>query len=332
MISGLQVRNAFVARIVVPLVPRAPAWLAYGLALWYADVRHLFRSVRAREVSLCMEYVLGPDVDGKRRSRMVRDYFRSSVCLKVDAMRLAGDGKRLLRFVDVRGEEQLRAALSQGKGAILCTGHFGSVRACAGLLGVLRFPITMVAEWTFDPEPTQKDSLNKVIFWKPIRRHLRRGNILVDPWNRMAGNMAVALKAAVVLRKNEAVITNIDTGSTRTELARSMDVDFMGRRSPVLPGPTELAKFTGAPLLTVFLRRRSDWRHFTLTISVVQGTGPEAIQECMARLEKEIIQNPAQWELWKMSRLVKLRLYPGELAEEFNRKNRGWWDDDLSGI
>jgi KDO2-lipid IV(A) lauroyltransferase len=330
--SVTKVRNAILARLIVPLVSQTPAWLTYGLALGYADARQQFQGTRGREVSLCIEQVFGPELDGKRRARIVRDYFRSSVCLKVDAIRLAGDGKRLSRFVRVEGLEHLESALSHGKGAILCTGHFGSVRACAGLLGVLRFPVTMVAEWSFDPDPSQEDSTSKAIIWKPIRHHLRRGNILVDPWNKRRGNVAVALEAAGVLRRNEVVVTNIDTGITRSDLSRSIDVDFMGRRSPILPGPTELARYTGAPLLTLILRRSRDWRHFTLTISPVEGVGPKAIQECMARLEEAIRQDPAQWELWKMSRLVRLRLYPDDLAAEFYKKHYGWWDDDLSDI
>jgi len=285
-----------------------------------------------KEIGLCLDRVIGPDPEGRNHSKVIRDYFRNSVCVKLDALRLAGDGNHLARSVDVRGEEHLKEALSRGKGAILCTGHFGSVRAGAGLLGVLGYPVTLVADWNFTPDSSQKDSLSKMIYWSPIRRHLKRDNIWVNFWDETRGSIAVALQAAEVLKQNEIVMTNIDTGSRRTDLSRAIEVDFMGVRSPILPGPVQLSKFTGAPILTVLLRRSGDWSHLIMDISPVEGNGEASLQECFTRLEKAIRENPAQWELWKMSRLVRLRLYPADLAEEFYRDNYGWWDENLSGI
>lgn len=306
-------------------MPSLPAWLAYGLAIFYADARLRLDRPRVQEVAICLGYVLGPEQGERERSRAARDYFRNRVCVKVDALRLAGDGKQLARMVDVRGDQYLKIALSRGKGAILCTGHFGSVRACAGLLGVLGFPVTLIANWTFTPEAGRVDSLRKAITWKPIRHHLRRGNLVVVTQG--GTNIAVAMQAAAVLRLNEAIVTNIDTGISEDDFKRAMPVDFLGGRSLVLPGPSNLAEFTGASMLSVFLYRCPDWRHLILEILPVSTRGAAAMQECMSRLESVIRDHPAQWEHWNMRKLVRLNLYPRKSAIDYYAANYGWWHD-----
>lgn len=55
-------------------------------------------------------------------------------CNIVDVMRLAWEGQALARLVEIRGREHLEMALAQGKGAIMCTAHFGSFLAIPSLL------------------------------------------------------------------------------------------------------------------------------------------------------------------------------------------------------
>jgi len=318
-------RDNVYLHLVVPLVPSLPAWFAYGLAIGYADVRVRLDRTRLREVVLCLGHVLGPQLGEREKARVARDYFRNRVCVKVDALRLAGSGKQLTRMVEVRGDRSLKDVLSQGKGAILCSGHFGSVRACAGLLGALGFPVTLIANWTFAPEPGQVDSLRKAIIWKPIQHHLQRGNLLVA--TERGSNIAVAMQAATILRQNEAIVTNIDTGISEKDLRRAITVEFLNGHTRVLPGPSDLAGFTGASMLTVFLYRREDWRHFVLEISPVSGNGAPAMQECMTRLESVIRAHPAQWEHWNMRKLVRLNLYPRESAVNYYMTSYGRWYD-----
>jgi KDO2-lipid IV(A) lauroyltransferase len=318
-------RDKFYLHLVVPLVPSLPAWFVYGVAMLYADTRSRLERARFQEVVLCLGHVLGPDLDEQERSRIARDYFRNRLCRMVDAQRLAGDGQRLARMVEVHGDQSLREALSQGKGAILCSGHFGSVRACAGLLGVLGFPVTLIANWSFTPEQGQVDSQRKAIIWKPILHHLRRGNLLAT--DERGTNIAIAMQAAAVLRQNEAIVTNIDTGISQDDTKRAITVDFLGGRTRVLPGPSSLAEFAGASVLTVFLYRREDWRHMVLEIRPVSGRGASAMQECMTRLEAVIRDHPAQWEHWNMRKLVRLNLYPRDSAVNYYMSRYGWWYD-----
>ena len=57
-------------------------------------------------------------------------------------MRLRGRAEPLERLVEVRGREHLDAALAGGKGAILCSAHFGSYVSAFSLLHASGFPLT----------------------------------------------------------------------------------------------------------------------------------------------------------------------------------------------
>jgi lauroyl/myristoyl acyltransferase len=310
---------------VVPLVPRLPASAVYRLAVSYADLRSAFDRAGFEEVTLCMRQVLGASPGRGGWSKEVRSYFRNRVCLKVDALRLAGDGQPLTQLVDVRGKGHLDRALADGRGAVLCSGHFGSLRACAGLVGALGYPVTLISNWTFSPGPTQKDSQRKALTWKPIRNHLQRENLLT--MTRHGPNLAVALQAASVLRRGEFILTTVDTPGAADNRKGTTTVSFLGGSPQVLPGPVEMAKFAGAPMLAVFLYRVKDWNHLILEILPIAPGGLAAIQECMTKLEALIRAHPGQWELWDMRKLVSLGLYPRESAMEFYERTYGEWTE-----
>jgi len=93
-------------------------------------------------------------------------------------MRLAGKGRALARLVEIRGLEHIEAALTAGKGAVLCDAHFGSIYSCSSLLGACGFPITAVGNFNSNPIM----SLLERLFWRSSSakrgsRHRRRPNV-----------------------------------------------------------------------------------------------------------------------------------------------------------
>lgn len=318
-------RDGLYSIFVVPVVPALPAKVVYGLAVIYADLRAAIDRSGVREAELCMQRVLGPDPGGGGWAEQARDYLRNKVCLKVDALRLAGDGGRLAKRVEVRGKEHLDKALAGGRGAVLCSGHFGSIRACAGLLGVLGYPVTLIANWTFSPGPTQKDSQRKVLTWKPIRSHLQGENLLT--MTRRGANVRVALQAASVIRHGQFILTTVDTPGVARMRREATTVEFLGGSPRTLPGPAEIAKFAGAPMLSAFLYRSNGWSRLVLEILPVESAGNAAIQECMTKLDALIRAHPGQWELWDMRKLVSLGLFPRGPAVEYYESNYGGWTE-----
>ena len=307
-------------RLVVPLAAALPSWFAYGCALAYANVRMRLDRARFDEVVECIGAVFGASLSPGGRKEIARSYFRNRACMRVDAMRLTGDGHRLMQLVTIEGEQFVREALNGGRGAVLCSGHYGSVRVGAGLLGAKGHPITLIAIWAFPRDrPEGSGSGNMYQYaWKPIEHHFRRPNILA------ASGIAVAVEAAGIMRQNELVFTLID--NPPLSYRRAVVTDFLGGKVTLTSGPVTMAKLAGAPLLMVLIRRSGDWRHLVLTIYPpvpLAGGDALAAEWCVQRLEAAIRSDPAQWELWRMRTLVSLGLYPEERAIEYFRRV-GW--------
>ena len=81
------------------------------------------------EVVRNLGQLLGDDLGPDDAERLTRDWFRLASCNAIDVMRLRYRARPLRRLVEIRGREHLEAALAGGKGAIVCSAHFGSFDA-----------------------------------------------------------------------------------------------------------------------------------------------------------------------------------------------------------
>jgi KDO2-lipid IV(A) lauroyltransferase len=214
-------------------------------------------------------------------------------------MRLRYRAGALRRLVEIRGQEHLEAALAAGKGAIVCSAHFGSFDSAFSLLGAGGFPVTTIGRWQHNY--TAGMSATERRFWdlvyaRRLRRHRHRPNI--EPW---AGRVGVAAKAAAVLRANEVLTIAIDAPPLDCDLPRTVEVAFLGRRARFLPGAVTLAQLTGAPLLMGFMYRAADYRHQVLEISApvpMEGDTATAFARCAAEVGAAIQRQPAHWVYW----------------------------------
>jgi KDO2-lipid IV(A) lauroyltransferase len=217
-------------------------------------------------------------------------------CVVIDVMRLRGSAQSLTKLVDIRGREHLDAALAEGKGAILCTGHF--VSGAYSLLHVSGFPVTTIGRWAHNYSPMSSVERR---FWHLVqaRRLLRhRQRPMIEP---LPGSIHVAARAAVALRANEVVTISSDAAPLDADLTRTVEMPFLGRQARLLPGVVTLARLTGAPVLMVFPRRLADYRHQVLEISPpvpMEGETVTAFGRCVAAIDAAIRANPASWLYW----------------------------------
>jgi lauroyl/myristoyl acyltransferase len=295
---------------VAPTVARLPAGLGYRIACrrgdWEFRHRHGKRAELIRNLRELFGDELGPDAAGQ----LARDWFRFASCEAIDVMRMRYRAKPLRRLVEIRGREHLDAALAKGKGALLCSAHFGSYDSCYSLLGASGFPVTTIGRWQHNYTAGMSSAERRfwdLVYAKRLRRHRHRPNI--EPW---AGRVAVAAQAAAILRANEVVTIAIDAPPLDTDLARTVDVPFLGRRARLLPGAITLAQLTGAPLLMCFMYRTADYRHQVLEISAPVPTEEDtttAFARCAAEVSTAIRRSPAHWNYWaSRSDLANLRL------------------------
>ena len=295
-----------------PVLARLPAALGYRIACWRGDWLFRCEAGRRTELARNLRLVLGNELSEAAAQQVTREWFRLASCQAVDVKRLRHGARPLRRLVEIRGREHLEAALAAGKGAILCTGHFGSYNSGFSVLHASGFPVTTIGRWQYSYLAGLSSAQRW--FWdrmyaRPHLRHRQRPNI--EPW---AGRVEVAALAASALRANEVVTIAIDAPPLDCDRARAVEVPFLGRRAGMLPGAVTLARVTGAPLLMGFLYRTADYRHQVWEISApvpVEGEPAAAFERCAAEVSAAIGRSPVHWEFWdNTADLVGLGLIP----------------------
>ncbi|HEX6934414.1 MAG TPA: lysophospholipid acyltransferase family protein [Streptosporangiaceae bacterium] len=284
---------------VAPALARVPAAVGYRIACRWGDFLFRTQTVKRAELARNMRQVLGNELGPAAAQQLTMEWFRLASCEAVDVMRLRHRGRALRRLVEIQGREHLEAALAAGRGAILCSAHFGSFDSAFSLLGASGWPVTTIGRWQY--KYTARLSSAERLFWdvvygRPLRRHRKRPNI--EPW---PGRFQVAALAAAALRANEVVTIAIDAPPLGSDRARTVEVPFVGRRARLLPGVATLAQLTGAPVLMGFLYRSPDYRHQVLEISApvpMDGESPAAFERCAVEVSAAIRRSPAHWAYW----------------------------------
>lgn len=297
---------------VAPLLALLPASLAYRAACWRGDWIFRSWSQKRAEVLRNLRQVLGEELSAAEAEHMAREVFRIRSCEVIDLMLLRGRARSLRKLVDIHGREYLDAALAEGKGAILCSAHFGSYLCAFSLLHGDRSPVTSIGRWWWNYPPGQSSVERRIwnyVYARRVLRHRQRPSI--EPW---PGRVQVAVQAAAVLRANEVLTISSDAPPLDAERSRAIEVPFVGRRAMFLPGVVTLAQLTGAPVLMIFAHRSADYRHQVVEISPpvpMEGETTTAFERCAAAMDAAIAANPAEWDFWfEPGDLTRLGLLP----------------------
>lgn len=300
-----------------PAVACLPAALGYRIACWRGDWDRRYRHAKRAELERNLRQLLGDELGPDARERLARDWFRFASCEAIDVMRMRHRARPLRRLVEIRGREHLEAALASGQGAVLCSAHFGSFDCAFSMLGAIGFPVTTIGRWQHNYTAGLSRAERRfwdVVYADRMRRHRHRPNL--EPW---PGRVGLAAQAAAILRANEVVTIAIDAPPLDSDLARVVEVSFLGRQARLLPGAVALAQATGAPLLMGFLYRAADYRHQVLEISapVPVGAGTAAaFARCAEEVSAAIRRSPAHWVYWpSRGDLADLGLVPAEPDE-----------------
>jgi lauroyl/myristoyl acyltransferase len=297
---------------VAPLAAHLPASLAYRVACWRGDWSFRYWAQKRFEIVNNLRRVLGDELGPEEAERLAREFFRQISCEVIDLMRLRGRARPLARLVEIRGREHLDAALAGGKGAILCSAHFGSHVGVFSLLHADGYPLTSIARSRRIYQPGLSSAELKfwdLVYARRVLRHRQRPNIEPDP-----GRVQVAAKAAAALRANEVVTICSDAPPLDADRSRTIEMPLLGRQASLLPGVVTLARLTGAPVLMAFVYRSADYRHQVLEISPpvpVHGETATVFGRCVAAMETAIRTSPAHWFFWfKEDDLASLGLLP----------------------
>jgi lauroyl/myristoyl acyltransferase len=285
--------------VVAPLAARLPASLAYRIACWRGDWCFRYRAGKRSQITGNLRRVLGDELGPEEAERLAREFFRMTSCEVIDVMRLRGRARSLGKLVEIRGREHLDAALAAGKGAILCTAHFGSCNSAFSLLHASGYPLTAIGRtyWKYAAGVSSTERrIWDYVYARRLQRHRQRPNI--EPW---PGRFKVAAQATVALRANEVVTISSDAPPLDADQDRAVEMPFLGRQARLLPGAVGLAQLTGAPVLMMFVYRSADYRHQVLEISPpvsLEGDPVTAFGRCVAAINAAVKRSPAEWVYW----------------------------------
>jgi len=267
------------------LARRAPARLAAATARRLGRTAYLAAGERRAQVERNLRRV-HPELSERELHRLAIETFESYARYYEESFRLPGLS---LAEIDAgfrpEGYERLKAALAEGKGAIMALPHLGGWEwAGFWLARIAQIPVTVVVERLEPPALFE--------WFAALRRSL---GMEVVPLGPEAGTAtARALKAGHVL----ALLCDRDLTGTGPE------VEFFGERTTLPGGPATLALRTGAPLLPTAIYFDGDVRT-GVVLDPIDTTRQGRLRDDVQRitqdlahaLEELIRRAPEQWHL-----------------------------------
>jgi lauroyl/myristoyl acyltransferase len=233
--TGLLYRGAVGARV---LVAALPVCVSYSIAAGIGEgVYHLWPRGR-RNMKKAVANLLNKSVNDPEVRKTARKCMRNFAKYIVDVFRYANPPREFFdKHVNMSGLENIKGALSEGKGLILVSFHLGNLDLGVRLLGHMGLPVSAIVDNlgsnqldAFLQNPRKKGGA-KLINVKEV------SNRLVD-----------------VLRRNEILALMIDSPNCRKGTRVKL-----GQKWVLLPtGPAMMALRTGAKLIPCGVVRTSN--------------------------------------------------------------------------
>ncbi len=181
-------------------------------------------------------------------------------------------------LIQVEGTEVLDVLRTEGRGAVIVTGHFGAWEILAARLAALGYPLVAMAR------PMKERRLEEL-----LSRHRERMGVQTFP------SSASPLAAVRHLRRGGFLGVLVDQ---RVKSGGTV-VRFLGRPTRMTDAPARLALATEVPLVVVAIHRLADHRHAARIAPPIEPEGtPTVLTQLLAmELESEIRACPEQW-MW----------------------------------
>ena len=197
--------------------------------------------------------------------------------------------KNLSQFIEIDHLERMRAALAEGHGVVVLTGHVGTWEWLSAAFSLNGMPVTAIAK--LQPNAEYSRALDDL-----------RATIHVEIFNSGTNELRAAgraLKDGKIL----GFLADQDAGPG------GAFIKFLGKTASTPMGPAVFARRFNAPVLPAFILRKEDGRHLVKIGEVMhfEDTGDTDADllhftEKMTKILEEVIrENPTQW-LWFQKR------------------------------
>ncbi len=282
--------NYYLYQIAVFITRLLPVSLSYALAVFISDCQYLLSSVDRGEVTKNLQVILNSQ---RVPASMVRSVFRNFGKYLVDffTMTKRVDKDFIKESVEMFGTEHLNKVLKEGKGGIILSAHLGSWEMGAAILGVLGYPLSVVAL-------SHKDT---------------RVNAFFNQQREFFGTSVIQTSVAIRrcmedLRRNRlvAILADRDFGH------HGIPMDFLGRKALMPKGAALFAFKTGAPLIPAFFMRTAKENKYHIVFqqpiyppvvdkkrNITDVDLKDFMQKYLKLIEIEIRNNPSQWLMFR---------------------------------
>ncbi|MDD5677971.1 MAG: lysophospholipid acyltransferase family protein [Kiritimatiellae bacterium] len=188
------------------------------------------------------------------------------------------------------GREHLDAALTKGRGVVLCTAHFGAKQILQVALGHAGYRVNQI---NYHLEGDRLSFVQKNV----AQRNRMRIEARIPCRFISAGRF---LRAAFrCLHANEILIVAADGAGRKENMDDSFHpFPFLGRTMLFPTNYVELARRTGAVLAPVFAIREQAHHRIVFFPPLDTETG-DPVRQYIALLERHVRQYPHLWEFWE---------------------------------
>ena len=235
-------------------------------------------------------------VSPERAKQIAEDSLRRFGRMVVEVLRFPLLNKdNISQLVKVEGLEHLEKAYAEGKGVIMCTGHYGNWELLGATVALHGYPMLSI---------TRKQNNAKMD--KAINEFRQMVGQKVT-YNR--GEHGLLAISRMLKEKNLlGVLYDQDTNDDGVE------IELFGKHSVIPLGPAALSRIYGSPILPIFLHNNDDW---TCTAKIYPALYTpktkdkkqdfyQVTKQLVDILEQEITAHPEMWfwvhDRWKDGR------------------------------
>jgi len=268
--------------LTIRIVPRSGL---YVFARNIAALGYLF-AARQRKIAIdSLSMAFGNEKSPEEIGKIAKDCFIFMAKSAIEVIFLMDKPALVKKRISLSGKENLERALSNGRGVILVSAHFGNFPLLLARLALDGYKTSGIMK------PMHDTRVEKMFLEKRKKYNVK--TIYSQP-------RSVCVNETVrVLRDNEIVFIPIDQNFG----SGGVFVDFFGRKAATATGPVVFAQRTGAALVPCFIIRQPDDSHmivFEPAIPLREGKDSQEtilinIQRLTSVIEAYIRRYPAEW-------------------------------------
>jgi lauroyl/myristoyl acyltransferase len=275
------------------IVPKLPRRLRETVAVVIGTLGWLLARRQRKHVTANVTRVLGHSIphslfDGPRTQHIVRRVFCNCIRNYLDLLALpVVTRQEIVANLDVKGVENLEAALALGRGVVLFSAHLG--------------PFEYLPVWFFARGYRMVIPVEKL-------RDERMLQLMVDLRRRNGADFVPVDGPKAIRTMYDALSNNhlVLITADRAVAGESVVVDFFGAPARLPQGPVDLSLRSGAPLVGAFGwrsaggRMAAEFTALTLALPADQRENPNVLQAALTRqLERTVRAHLDEWVVFE---------------------------------